>query len=506
MQAAAATCVLHHYTAQVNCIDVNPEHNVLYAGCGDGCLLEVSFKDSNQRILTGPHKKSITAIVRVRHDAVVTCALDGKVVLWNNGQPGRIVKRYDKPQHALALGVGDAGLMALGGADKTVRFWNCDRFNVVSERKRSSAITCLCGGQKGMFFSGEQSGSVIGMHSVSKKEVKYKRSCKPNGSPVTAIAYCSGPDVLIAGDTLGLIECWDSATGQHLKAFYADESSALPDSPPICSLAVAGSCMILASDVRGRLNLWHIGRGTNVAVLLPESCEGATPCCAVTLSDGLNTFVGLQNGSIYKISVEEKCTALTARRFLSAVSAPPAPTRVRTTPPSIVQPLPVNRPPKIKIPEEPHPPDEPLEPIIQEAIPNASPVLLPQEEDIPPPPSPLPQPVSLPEKKPKLRAASSLMVRVKSPLPWTCPEPLVSTVRSPTALTIERHKQSSWQHQRPKAKSPLPTVKARHLVSKTQEPLRKLDKRTVVSFGTSTEQRVTTKSRKSRKNDLDKHV
>ena len=42
----------------------------------------------------------------VRNDAVVTSSLDGKIVLWNNGQEGRAVKRYDSPQHALALGLG----------------------------------------------------------------------------------------------------------------------------------------------------------------------------------------------------------------------------------------------------------------------------------------------------------------------------------------------------------------------------------------------------------------
>ena len=38
------------------------------------------------------------------------------------------------------------------------------------------------------------------MHSKSKKELKFKRTRKPNGAAVTALAYCNGPDVLIAGE------------------------------------------------------------------------------------------------------------------------------------------------------------------------------------------------------------------------------------------------------------------------------------------------------------------
>ena len=34
MQAAKALRVLHEYKAPINCIDVNPELGVLYAGCG----------------------------------------------------------------------------------------------------------------------------------------------------------------------------------------------------------------------------------------------------------------------------------------------------------------------------------------------------------------------------------------------------------------------------------------------------------------------------------------
>ena len=38
------------------------------------------------------------------------------------------------------------------------------------------------------------------MHNKSKKELKFKRTRKPNGAAVTALAYCNGPDVLIAGE------------------------------------------------------------------------------------------------------------------------------------------------------------------------------------------------------------------------------------------------------------------------------------------------------------------
>lgn len=313
--------VVHRHRTSITCLDINADSHVLYAGSADGQVLEFNMSDGSNRLFSGAHKLGVTAIVRVRHDAVVTCGLDGRLVLWNNGS-GRVVKRHDKPLHALALAQGaHAHTLGCAGDDRVVRLWDSVMMHLGHERRRGSAVNCLCGSDRSM-FSGEESGAVTGVDLESLAETKYKPKSEPVA--ITALGFCLEPGILIAGDKGGSVHTWDGSSGQLLKSFNRSDydSSALRSSAAISGLTVVSSCLVLATDTEDHCCLWHVGRGSMLRV--PQQHEsgfrsaGKTCCCVAVLGGARELAVGNTQGALLQVNLESRCAALTARRHQPA--------------------------------------------------------------------------------------------------------------------------------------------------------------------------------------------
>lgn len=162
---------LTKHTEWITALQFSPNGNYLVSGDRNGGVHAWEAETGNEILTLGGHKKAITSIDwRTDSKLVLTASEDGTLKVWD-GNKGKQIKSWT----ACGAGVTSAsftrdGLIVTGGRDRLVRVW-------------------------------DQNGKQIHQYEAMTDQV-------------TAVAYCSEKNRVIAGDWQGKIHVWEKANAK----------------------------------------------------------------------------------------------------------------------------------------------------------------------------------------------------------------------------------------------------------------------------------------------------
>ena len=177
-------------------------------------------------------------------DRILAAGHDWKLTLFDTRTPILPVHVFDGHESAVqAVAFSSArGLIASGGADRTVRLWNAETFEAGRVyRGHQDFVTALAFSADGRSLASGDLAGAVRIWSMTTRRAQ--RAIRAHGGGITALAYSADGNWLATSSRDGLVKLWDMVRPRPPRVFagHAGEVRALSFAPDGATLASAGA-------------------------------------------------------------------------------------------------------------------------------------------------------------------------------------------------------------------------------------------------------------------------
>jgi WD40 repeat protein len=177
-------------------------------------------------------------------DRVLAAGHDWKLTLFDVRTPVLPVHVFDGHESAVQAVAYSAprGLIATGGADRTVRLWNAETLETMRVyRGHQDYVTALAFIPDGRHLASGDLSGVVRIWSVTTRRLQ--RSIRAHKGGITSLAYSSDGHWLATAGRDGLVRMWDLQRQRPPRTFvgHAGDVNALSFAPDGATLASAGA-------------------------------------------------------------------------------------------------------------------------------------------------------------------------------------------------------------------------------------------------------------------------
>jgi cytochrome c len=239
--AAPASAQLRGHGGPVRAVAVAPDGSAAISGSFDSSAIRWSLTRNAAEQVLRFHESAVNAVAALRDGRIVTAGEDGRIAIWNAGepQPATVLEGHTAPIAALAVSP-DGATIASASWDRTIRLWPVT----------GGTPRVLEGHQQnvnGVAFTADGRALVSGGYDATVRIWPLTAGTAPAiatmPTPVNSVAVARDGEI-VAGGADGKVY-FLSPTGERRADVAAQEA-------PIISVAVSGDgTLVAAAGIRG---------------------------------------------------------------------------------------------------------------------------------------------------------------------------------------------------------------------------------------------------------------